>query len=131
MLNKVILIGNVGKDPETRKFTDTMVCNLTLATTEKFKRKDGNYEDVTEWHNLQIWGKLGEIAEKYVKKGSQIYVEGKIKQRMYEPENGQKRYITEIIVSELRLLGKKEGTSANNAQVQNESLQPNDTDLPF
>ena len=131
MLNKVILIGNVGKDPETRKFADTMVCNLTLATTEKFKDKDGNYKDATEWHNLQIWGKLGEIAEKYVKKGSQIYVEGKIKQRMYEPENGQKRYITEIIVSELRLLGKKEGTSVNNAQVQNESLQPNDTDLPF
>ena len=130
MLNKVILIGNVGKDPETRKFADTMVCNLTLATTEKFKDKDGNLKDATEWHNLQIWGKLGEIAEKYVKKGSQIYVEGKIKQRAYETENKQKKYITEIIVNELKLLGKKEPTSANNAQVEGVSVNV-ESDLPF
>ena len=130
MLNKVILIGNVGKDPETRKFADTMVCNLTLATTEKFKDKDGNVKDATEWHNLQIWGKLGEIAEKYVKKGSQIYVEGKIKQRAYETESKQKKYITEIIVNELKLLGKKEPTSANNAQVEGVSVNV-ESDLPF
>lgn len=130
MLNKVILIGNVGKDPETRKFADTMVCNLTLATTEKFKDKDGNMKDATEWHNLQIWGKLGEIAEKYVKKGSQIYVEGKIKQRAYETESKQKKYITEIIVNELKLLGKKEPTSANNAQVEGVPVNV-ESDLPF
>lgn len=130
MLNKVILIGNVGKDPETRKFADTMVCNLTLATTEKFKDKDGNLKDATEWHNLQIWGKLGEIAEKYVKKGSQIYVEGKIKQRAYETESKQKKYITEIIVNELKLLGKKEPTSANNAQVEGVPVNV-ESDLPF
>ena len=130
MLNKVILIGNVGKDPETRKFADTMVCNLTLATTEKFKDKDGNLKDATEWHNLQIWGKLGEIAEKYVKKGSQIYVEGKIKQRAYETEKGQKKYITEIIVNELKLLGKKDTTSANSAQVEGVSVNV-ESDLPF
>ena len=130
MLNKVILIGNVGKDPEVRKFADTMVCNLTLATTEKFKDKDGNLKDAAEWHNLQIWGKLGEIAEKYVKKGSQIYVEGKIKQRAYETENKQKKYITEIIVNELKLLGKKEPTSANNAQAEGVSVNI-ESDLPF
>ena len=130
MLNKVILIGNVGKDPETRKFADTMVCNLTLATTEKFKDKDGNLKDATEWHNLQIWGKLGEIAEKYVKKGSQIYVEGKIKQRAYETEKGQKKYITEIIVNELKLLGKKDTTSANSAQVEGVSVNV-ESDIPF
>ena len=130
MLNKVILIGNVGKDPETRKFTDTMVCNLTLATTEKFKDKDGNLKDATEWHNLQICGKLGEIAEKYVKKGSQIYVEGKIKQRAYETESKQKKYITEIIVNELKLIGKKEPTSANNAQVEGVPVNV-ESDLPF
>ena len=130
MLNKVILIGNVGKDPETRKFADTMVCNLTLATTEKFKDKDGNMKDATEWHNLQIWGKLGEIAEKYVKKGSQIYVEGKIKQRAYETESKQKKYITEIIVNELKLLGKKEPTSANNAQVEGVPVNV-ESDLPL
>ena len=130
MLNKVILIGNVGKDPETRKFEDKMVCNIKLATTEKFKDKDGNMKDATEWHNLQIWGKLGEIAEKYVKKGSQIYVEGKIKQRAYETESKQKKYITEIIVNELKLLGKKEPTSANNAQVEGVPVNV-ESDLPF
>ena len=70
MLNKVILIGNVGKDPEVRAFPDTKVANLTLATTEKYKDKQGNLQDATEWHNLQVWGKLAEIVEKYVKKRS-------------------------------------------------------------
>ena len=84
MLNKVILIGNVGKEPEVRAFPDTKVANLTLATTEKFKDKQGNLQDATEWHNLQVWGKLAEIVEKYVKKGAQIYVEGKIKQESYK-----------------------------------------------
>ena len=91
MLNKVILIGNVGKEPEVRAFTDTKVANLTLATTEKYKDKQGNLQDATEWHNLQVWGKLAEIVEKYVKKGAQIYVEGKIKQESYESEKGGKR----------------------------------------
>ena len=75
MLNKVILIGNVGKEPEVRAFPDTKVANLTLATTEKYKDKQGNLQDATEWHNLQVWDKLAEIVEKYVKKGAQIYVE--------------------------------------------------------
>ena len=127
MLNKVILIGNVGKDPEVRKFADTMVCNLTLATTEKYKDKQGNLQDATEWHNLQIWGKLGEIAEKYVKKGSQIYVEGKIKQESYETEKGGKKYVTKIIVSELRLLGKKETSNTRAARV----TEPKSDDLPW
>ena len=127
MLNKVILIGNVGKDPETKKFPDQQVTNITLATTEKYKDKQGNLQDATEWHNLQIWGKLAEIAEKYVKKGSQIYVEGKIKQESYETEKGGKKYVTKIIVSELRLLGKKETSSTTAAPV----TEPKNDDLPW
>ena len=96
----------------TKYFTDTKVANLTLATTEKYKDKQGNLQDATEWHNLQVWGKLAEIVEKYVKKGAQIYVEGKIKQESYESEKGGKKYVTKIIVSELRLLGKKESNEA-------------------
>ena len=127
MLNKVILIGNVGKDPETKKFPDSQVTNITLATTEKYKDKQGNLQDATEWHNLQIWGKLAEIAEKYVKKGSQIYVEGKIKQESYETEKGGKKYVTKIIVSELRLLGKKETSSTTAAP----APEPKSNDLPW
>ena len=127
MLNKVILIGNVGKDTETKKFPDSQVTNITLATTEKYKDKQGNLQDATEWHNLQIWGKLGEIAEKYVKKGSQIYVEGKIKQESYETEKGGKRYVTKIIVSELRLLGKKETSSTTAAP----APEQKSNDLPW
>ena len=127
MLNKVILIGNVGKDPEVRAFTDTKVANLTLATTEKYKDKQGNLQDATEWHNLQVWGKLAEIVEKYVKKGAQIYVEGKIKQESYESEKGGKKYVTKIIVSELRLLGKKE--SSQNAPVT--EVESKSDDLPW
>ena len=129
MLNKVILIGNVGKEPEVRAFTDTKVANLTLATTEKYKDKQGNLQDATEWHNLQIWGKLAEIVEKYVKKGAQIYVEGKIKQESYESEKGGKKYVTKIIVSELRLLGKKESSQAPTESVAAEVNT--ETDLPF
>lgn len=129
MLNKVILIGNVGKEPEVRAFTDTKVANLTLATTEKYKDKQGNLQDATEWHNLQVWGKLAEIVEKYVKKGAQIYVEGKIKQESYESGKGGKKYVTKIIVSELRLLGKKESNQAPTESVVAEVNT--ETDLPF
>ena len=130
MLNKVILIGLVGKDPETRKFTDTMVCNFPLATSEKFKDKDGKVQEATEWHNLQIWGKLGEIAEKYIKKGARIYVEGKIKTRSYETESGQKRYVTEILVSDLKMLDRKPDGQEGKSESPKVTA-PEDTDLPF
>lgn len=130
MLNKVTLIGMVGKDPETRKFTDTMVCNFSLATSEKFKDKEGKIQEATEWHNLQIWGKLAEIAEKYVKKGSRIYVEGKIKTRAYETESGQKKYVTEIIVNDLKMLDRKPDNGEAKSDVP-KSNAPEDDDLPF
>lgn len=104
-INKVILIGNVGKTPEVRTVGDTKVANFTLATTEKFKDKEE-----TEWHNIAIWGKLAEVVEKYVDKGTQLYVEGRIKTEKYT-KDGQERFVTRIIASSLQLLGKKEGAS--------------------
>ena len=104
-INKVILIGFVGKTPEVRTVGDTKVANITLATTEKFKDKEE-----TEWHNIAIWGKLAEVVEKYVDKGTQLYVEGRIKTEKYT-KDGQERFVTRIIASSLQLLGKKEGAS--------------------
>lgn len=105
-INKAILIGFCGKTPEVRTVGDTKVANFTLATTEKFKDKEE-----TEWHNIAIWGKLAEVVEKYVDKGTQLYVEGRIKTEKYT-KDGQERFITRIIASSLQLLGKKEGASA-------------------
>ena len=99
MLNKVILIGNVGKDPEIRYFEkDQAVANFSLATTERgYKTRDGQeIPDRTEWHNIVAWRGLAKLAENYIKKGSQIYVEGKLKTRSYDDANGVKRYTTEI-----------------------------------
>ena len=107
MVNKVILIGNLGKDPECKVLqSGQMVTNLTVATAEKWKDKDGNPQEATEWHNCQIWGKGAEIAEKYLKKGSKVFIEGKIKTRSYE-KDGQTRYATEIIVKEFNFLDSK------------------------
>ena len=108
MLNKVILIGNVGIDPEVRYINDnTPVANFTLATSETYKNRDGEKVTDTQWHKLVLWRKTAEIAEKYVKKGSRISVEGKIVYRSYEDKDGVKKYITEIVVDKLILLGNK------------------------
>ena len=110
-LNKVILIGHLGKDPELRDVAGNKVANFTLATSESYKDKSGEKQTVTEWHNLVLWGKIAEIAEKYLKKGSQVYVEGKIMYRSYEDKQGNKRYITDIKVHDLTMLGGKGGNS--------------------
>ena len=108
-LNKVILIGNLGKDPEL-KYTPggVAVCNFSLATKETWKGQDGNKQEKTEWHNIKIWRKQAEIAAEYLKKGKQIYIEGRIETRSWEAD-GQKRYMTEIVVDRFLMLGKKEG----------------------
>jgi len=111
MVNKVILIGNVGKDPEVRYFdNDQAVANFTLATTERgFKTRDGQeMPERTEWHNIVAWRGLAKIAESYIKKGSQIYVEGKIKTRSYDDANGVKKYVTEIFADNINLLGRRQ-----------------------
>src|SRR5690349_18349027 len=97
-VNKVILVGNLGKDPEVRTLEGgRKVANVTLATSEKFKDREGNLQERTEWHRLSIWGPQAETAEKYLRKGSQIYAEGKLRTREYE-QDGQKKYATDIMV---------------------------------
>ncbi len=113
-VNKVFLLGNVGKDPEIKSTAGgTMVANFTLATSDRQKDAQGNWQDRTEWHNLVAFTRLAEIVRDYVKKGSKLFVEGKIQTRSWDDkESGQKRYRTEIIVNDLSLLsGRDEGGS--------------------
>jgi len=105
-VNKVILVGNLGKDPEVRHLEGgNSVANFTLATNEYYKDKQGARVERTEWHNISAWRGLAELAEKYLKKGSQVYVEGKLRTRQYQDKDQQTRYITEIIAEEISLLG--------------------------
>ena len=106
-VNKVILVGNVGKDPEVRYLEGgTAVCSFSLATSETYRNKDGERVSTTEWHNIVMWRGLAEIAEKYVKKGSQLFIEGKIRTRSYD-KDGIKRYTTEIVADNMQMLGRK------------------------
>lgn len=123
MVNKVILLGNVGKDPEIKYFdNDVAVANFSLATTERgFKTRDGQeIPDRTEWHNIVAWRGLAKLAENYIKKGSQLYVEGKIRTRSYDDANGVKRYITEIVADVINFVGRKPA-SDDNAVTQNQT----------
>jgi len=107
-VNKVILVGRLGKDPETRYMTSgEAVTNCTLATSENWKDKSGEKQERTEWHNLVFYRRLAEIAGEYLKKGSQIYVEGKLQTRKWQDKEGKDRYTTEIIVNEMTMLGGK------------------------
>ena len=106
-VNKVILIGNLGKDPEV-KYTPSglPVANFSLATNERYKDKDGNWQDRTEWHNIVAWQRLAEIAGEYLKKGRSVYIEGRLQNRSWDDkESGQKKYRTEIVAQDLVLLG--------------------------
>lgn len=116
-VNKVILVGNVGKDPEMRATQSGMnIASFTLATTDRAKSQDGQWTDKTEWHNLVAFQRTAEIVRDYVKKGSQIYVEGKIQTRSWDDkESGQKKYRTEILVNDLQLLGGR-GDSAGSGE---------------
>lgn len=114
-VNKVFLLGNVGKDPEIRSTPGgTMVASFTLATSDRQKDAQGNWQDRTEWHNLVAFNRTAEIIRDYVKKGSKLYIEGKIQTRSWDDkESGQKRYRTEILVNDLSLLsGREEGSGA-------------------
>lgn len=105
-VNKVILIGNLGKDPEIQKFDNGVKkAAFSLATTEVFKNKDGEKTSHTEWHNIVLWRGLAEIAENYLKKGNTIFLEGKIRRRDWEDKDGQKRYTFEIIGDSMTMLG--------------------------
>lgn len=112
-VNKVILIGNIGKDPEIRYMPsgDAMV-NLTLATTDNWKDKNGEKQERTEWHRVVIFGKLAEIAGEYLKKGSQVYFEGSLKTRKWTNKEGQDQYTTEIVADKMQMLGGRGGASS-------------------
>ncbi|MBO4671340.1 MAG: single-stranded DNA-binding protein [Bacteroidales bacterium] len=116
-LNKVLLIGNVGRDPEVRYLDQgagqagqsTKVATFTLATTDRYRDRNGELRESTEWHNIVVWRQLADVSEKYIRKGSQIYVEGHIRTRSYTDQQGQKKFMTEIVADNLQLLGRREG----------------------
>ena len=113
-VNKVILVGRLGKDPETRYMTNgEAVTNVSLATSENWKDKNGEKQERTEWHNLVFYRRLAEIAGEYLRKGSQIFVEGKIQTRKWQDKEGKDRYTTEIVVNEMQMLGGKSGGSSS------------------
>jgi len=105
-LNKVMLIGNLGKDPEVR-YTQagTAVAGFSIATTEKFKNKAGEWEDRTEWHNIVLWGRLAEISGEYLTKGKPVYIEGRIQTRKWQDREGVDRYTTEVVGDKMQMLG--------------------------
>ena len=107
-VNKVILVGNLGKDPELRyTASGAAVVTFSLATTDRFKDKDGNQK--TEWHNIVAWRQLAEICGKYLHKGKQVYIEGRIQYRTYDDRDGNKRYITEVVADQMQMLGGRSG----------------------
>jgi single-strand DNA-binding protein len=137
-VNKVILIGNLGKDPEVR-FTANgrAVARFPIATTEVWNDTDGNRQERTEWHNIIVWGKQGETCGQYLAKGRQVFVEGSIRTRSFDDKNGNKRYITEIVAQRVRFLGGGGGTRVApefggeaGSEVAPES-PPLDDDVPF
>jgi single-strand DNA-binding protein len=145
-VNKVILVGNVGKDPEVRHLdSGVAVANFPLATSESYTAKNGEKVTTTEWHNIVLWRGLADVAEKYVTKGRQLYIEGRIRTRSYDDKDGNKRYITEIYGDSMQMLGTKADnqggdtqnmqqsspistTAANEPQIDEPS---GDEDLPF
>jgi single-strand DNA-binding protein len=140
-VNKVILVGHLGKDPEVRTLeAGTKVATFSLATTESFKGKDGQRVDQTEWHSIVLWRGLAEVAEKYLKKGQLVYIEGKLKTRSWE-KDGIKKYTTEIQADNMSMLGgKKDGqeypaqeSAVNSVPPMDNPLQPSGPtdDLPF
>jgi len=141
-VNKVILVGNLGQKPEMRyTATQSAVANISIATTESWKDKEsGEMRDKTEWHRVVYFGKLAEIVEKYLDKGSSVYIEGKLQTRKWQDKSGADRWTTEIVGSELTMLGSRQTNSSNDMAVnQSESPFPQDEggqgltddDIPF
>ncbi|HLU85960.1 MAG TPA: single-stranded DNA-binding protein [Vicingaceae bacterium] len=140
-INKVILVGNLGKDPEVRYLEGgTAVANFPIATSENYTdRNSGEKKTITEWHNVVLWRGLAEIAEKYLKKGNQVYIEGKLRTRKWQDKEGNDRYTTEIVGDNMQMLGRRDDNndnsssqssgSASSAQIDNEPTETDD--LPF
>ena len=142
-VNKVILVGNLGNDPEIRYMPNgDAVCNLSIATSESWKDKQGQQQERTEWHRLTMYRKLGEIAAEYLKKGSQIYVEGKLQTRKWQDQQGNDKYTTEVICDQMQMLGGRDNNqqapqqqNAQQAQQKAPTQQASepdfDDDIPF
>ncbi len=139
-VNKVILIGNLGKDPELRYApSGSAVASFSMATSEQWKDQEGNPQERTSWHNIVVWGKLAEIAAEYLKKGRKVYIEGRLQYRDYEGKDGNKRYVTEIVVNDLVMLGSRQdgGDSGGSFAKENggsgapPSVSEEKDDLPF
>lgn len=125
-VNKVILLGNLGQNPEVR-FTQggQTVCNLRIATTEKWTDKSGQKQEQTEWHTVVVWGKQAEIVGKYLTKGRQVFVEGRIRTRQWQDQQGQKRYSTEIVAQNVQMLGGR-GERADEPGGMSQTVPPDD-----
>lgn len=142
-VNKIYLLGRTGKDPEVKTIGDAKCAQFTLATSERYKDRNGEMQENTDWHNIVCWRQTADIVEKYVKKGSQLFIEGKVKYRSYETDRGEKRYVTDIVAERIELLGKPEGQQnpspspapAPQQRVQTTPLppagEPEGDDLPF
>jgi single-strand DNA-binding protein len=147
MINRVTLLGRLGKDPVVKHFSETnAIAEFSLATTDSYKDKEGKWVELTDWHNIKIpFRNMAERAEKFLKKGSLVYIEGKIKTRSYDDKDGNKKYITEIVVENLRMLDKKDGASTGSSGGEQQNYAPQqeyaqseskpgsniDDDLPF
>lgn len=145
MVNKVILVGNIGRDPEVRHLEGgTAVARFSLATNENYKDKNGEWQKVTEWHDVVAWSGLAEYAEKWLKKGSLVYVEGKLTHRKYTDKDNIERYSTDVRALVIRMMDRREGQDGQNTGFQNDSSSSSasntsnipmndepDDDLPF
>ena len=131
-VNKVILIGNLGKDPELRYTPNGQaVTSFSLATNRRWKDKEGQLQEQTEWHNIVVWGNSAEVCKQYLKKGSALYVEGRIQYRTYDDKDGNKRYVTEIVAFSVTMLDKKGEVKEEPVSSDLESAPAEEEDLPF
>lgn len=133
-VNKVILVGNLGQDPESRSLpSGSMVCNLRIATSESWKDKQtGEMKEQTEWHSVAMFGKVAEIAATYLRKGSQVYIEGRLRTRKWQDKQGNDRYTTEIVADEMQMVGSGKGSGASKIAAPASAgavTEPTDNDL--
>jgi len=138
MVNKVILIGNLGGDPEVRRtHSGQPVANLRVATSRRVKDRDGNWSDQTEWHSVVCFARLAELADQYLRKGSKIFVEGRLQTRSWEDREGKKQYRTEVVCENLKFLDSRGGASSDDGGSSNSNRHddshdmPGDDDIPF
>ena len=128
--NRVQLIGHLGQDPEVKRLdSGSILARFSVATTERYKNKNGERVEDTQWHNVILWGNLAELAEKYLQKGKEIALEGKLNHRSYDDKDGNKRYVTEVVASDFLMLGKK-NDPVRASQTPAKETVPAD-DLPF